>query len=224
MENIKDLPLMERPREKLLHLGPQSLNNAELFAILLNSGTHKISLMQICEDLVNMIENFPERLAAMSITDLRRINGIGEIKAIVLSAAIELAKRIAQVGPISLENDDQVAAFLAPYLPRQESAGYYLVLLNNRNELLATQEFPILENNTPSIKLLIQAALAAGAAEVILCRQSFQLETDYFNKEKAFIIQFDAAATMMNLNMRGLLELELPRIRKCIPSPDNLPE
>jgi len=56
----------------------------------------------------------------------------------------------------------------------------------------------------------------------LVCRQPFQLERDYMNKEKAFIIQFDAAATMMGMNLRGLLELEMPRIKQCEPAMDKL--
>lgn len=210
MDTIKDWPLMERPREKLLHLGPAALSNAELVAILIGSGTQKIPLMTICGLLIEAIDDQPGRLAKMTIGELCEVRGIGQIKAIVIAAAIELGKRAAQQTdqPLKLETIDQVAAFLSPYLPGQESAGYYLVMCNNRKELLATQEIAISNDRPPSVKLIIKAALAAGAAEILLCRTTFELSNQYLNEESAFIIQLEAAACMMNMGMRGLVIME----------------
>jgi DNA repair protein RadC len=212
MGTIKDLPLMERPREKLLHSGARSLSNAELVAILLGSGTQKIPLMTICDALITAADNQVDQLAAMGIDQLKTIRGIGEFKAILLVAAFELGKRaLDQTGqPLLLETFDQVAAFLGPFLPRQVSAGYFLVMLNCRKELLATQEFDIRENEPPCIQTIIRSALAAGAHELVICRAPFELSPNYLNREKAFIIQLDAAASMLNMGMRGLLVLDGP--------------
>ena len=201
---------MERPREKLLHSGPAALSNTELIAILLGSGTQKIPLMAICDQLIGVIDNQANRLVEMTIERLCEIKGIGQVKAIILAAAIELGKRaVDQSGqPLLLETFDQVSAFLSPYLPRQESAGYFLVTCNNRKELLATQEIAFGNDGPPSVQLIIKAALAAGAAEIILCRAAFELSNKYLNEESAFIIQLEAAACMMNMGMRGLVIME----------------
>jgi DNA repair protein RadC len=212
METIKDLPLMERPREKLLHHGPIALSNAELIAILLGSGTRKTPLMSICNCLVNTIQDQPQKLADIDIGQLCEIKGIGQVKAIIIAAAIELGKRAnaGNIQAVLLETFDQVATFLSPYLPGQESAGYFLVMCNNRKELLATQEFPLDNHNPPSVKSIIQISVSAGAAEIILCRSQFNFDDDFLNSEKAFISQLDAAAAMMNVGMRGLVIVDAP--------------
>jgi DNA repair protein RadC len=210
METIKDLPLLERPREKLLHFGPEALSNVELIAILLGSGNNKMPVMRIGEQLIGAIDNQPDRLAGITFEQLQEIKGIGEVKAILLAAAVELGKRVvcAHGRPLLLETVDQVAAFLSPYLARQESAGYYLVMCNKRKELLATQEFTIAEGVPPPVNSIMQAALSAGAADVKLCRQSFDLPQSYIDKENAFASQLDAAAGMMGMAWRGILVLD----------------
>jgi len=206
MELIKDMPLMQRPREKLQHFGAAALSNKELIAILLGSGSYHSPLTRICDELIVAMDNRPDRLAAMGIEQLCTIKGIGEVKAIMLAAAVELGKRsVCPFGnPLLLPTFDEVAAFLSPYLARQESAGYFLVMCNNHKELLATQEFAIDAYVPPGINAIIRAALAAGAADIVLCRSPFDLPDHYLDKEKAMIIQLDAAASMLNMNMRGL--------------------
>ena len=210
METMKNLPLMQRPREKLLHFGPAALSNKELIAILLGTGSYQAPLTSICDELIAAMDNRPQRLATMGIEQFCKIKGIGEVKAIILVAAMELGKRsVCIVGqPLALATFDQVAAFLSPYLPRQESAGYFLVMCNNHKELLATQEFAIDEYVPPRVNTIIRAALAAGAADIVLCRSPFDLPDHYLDKEKAMIIQLDAVASMVNMNMRGLFVVD----------------
>lgn len=207
METIKDLPLMQRPREKLLHFGPSALSNAELMAILLGSGNSKMSVVQICNELVAAIDDQPDKLTAMTIGKLCAIKGIGEIKAIVLTAALELGKRALSVtqSPLLLNDEAAVLQLLKPYFANQESAGYFLVMINNRQELLATTEYVIDKKKLPEVKHLIKKALETGASEIVLCRPGCKLPSKYLNEEKALVIQLDAAASMMNIRWRGLL-------------------
>ncbi len=151
----------------------------------------------------------------MTIEQLCEVKGIGQIKAIAIAAAIELGKRAAQQTdqPFKLKTIDQVAAFLSPYLPGQEIAGYYLVMCNYRKELLATQEFAIGDDAPPSVPLLLKQHWLR-VAEITLCRGPFELSAKYLNQESAFIIQLEAAACMMGMGMRGLLIIENDSNRK----------
>jgi len=105
----------------------------------------------------------PSKLASMPIEQLCRIKGIGEVKAATLAAALELGKRAVAPDnqPMPLATDDQVSAFLMPYLLRQEKPGYFLVMLNNRKELLATQEFSIRKSRPPVLSAWPQLFLPA---------------------------------------------------------------
>ena len=73
---------------------------------------------------------------------------------------------------------------------------------------MATQELVIDEFIPPRVNTIIRAALAAGATDIVLCRSTFDLPDHYPDEEKAMIIQLDAVASMVNINMRGLFDLD----------------
>ena len=103
---MKELPISERPYEKLELYGPDVLSNAELLAIIIKSGTkneNSISIAQRVLQLNNSIDKEDLRfLWDVSIEEFTKINGIGKVKAIQLKAIGELTKRISK--PINRKN------------------------------------------------------------------------------------------------------------------------
>ncbi len=89
---IKDLPSSERPRERLKSMGVSSLTDKEILAILLKTGTKKQNVEEVAIALLK--EYSLEQFSHLRISDLQRIKGIGEVKAIEVLASIELGKRI----------------------------------------------------------------------------------------------------------------------------------
>ena len=83
----------DRPREKLLEKGRSSLSEAELIAILIGSGTKKLSAVDLAKVILKEVGNDLNALARLSIQDLQRFNGIGEAKAISIVAALEIGRR-----------------------------------------------------------------------------------------------------------------------------------
>ena len=93
---MKQLPESERPYEKFLKYGEQSLSDAELLAIILKCGTKKETSLEIARKILNGHHNNLLNLYACSFQDLTDFSGIGTVKAIQLKAVAELSKRIAQ--------------------------------------------------------------------------------------------------------------------------------
>jgi DNA repair protein RadC len=206
LKNIKKLSVADRPREKLIQLGPAGLSNTELIAIILGSGTKALPLVIICQSLVDYIGNNVSNMADMKIEQISKVKGIGEVKAVTLLAAIELGKRsLRQASPLSLKDDTAVETLISAYLNAEHIAQYHLVLMNNRHELLATSELETEQGKLPDLKAMIKLSLDAGAAEIMLCRNDIKLTARFCDQEKAFIIQLDAAASMLKIKMRGLL-------------------
>jgi len=87
---IRDLPIDERPRERLLEYGPTELSNSDLLAILLGSGTRGMNAIQLARQL---LREGVETLARQDVADLAKIKGIGPAKATRLAAAFELSQR-----------------------------------------------------------------------------------------------------------------------------------
>ena len=93
MNKVKDLPIDDRPREKLLLRGPQNLTDAELIAILLRTGTKGKSVIAIAQEIITAEKNLAQ-LASKSSADLIKNSGIGKDKAATLLAAFEISRRI----------------------------------------------------------------------------------------------------------------------------------
>ena len=206
IKNVKDLPLLDRPRERLLRDGAATLSNMELIAVLLGSGSQAVPLMTICIELIATVNNDAEKLGNLTLQQLEQIKGIGKFKAMTLIAAFELGRRSMKPGaPLSLKEDETVRLFISSYFFDPTILQYHLVLMNHRQELLATSEILVEDGQPPTLKPIIKICLEAGAAAIIICRNEVELTEKYKNKEKAFVIQLDAAAAMLKIKMRGLL-------------------
>ena len=96
MYKIKEMPSYERPREKLLNNGVESLTNLELVALLLRSGNNKQSVFDLSKSVLELIESIQD-LKLININTLMKLPGIKVAKATTLIAAIELGKRLEKV-------------------------------------------------------------------------------------------------------------------------------
>lgn len=93
MVKIKDLPEDQRPREKLLKFGPESLSDEELIAILIGHGLKGKSALNMAEELLAEHKNL-KGLAGKRLDEFMKIKGIKEAKIIKIAVAFEIAKRI----------------------------------------------------------------------------------------------------------------------------------
>ena len=136
---IKDIPIYERPRERLALLGSENLSDIELLSILLKTGTKGANVSVVALNLLKSIESI-ENLKNIKKESLEKIEGIGFVKAVELLAAIELGKRIylntKRKDKIIYNNskiiyDDNKYLF---YGKNQEC--FYALYLNSKNELI----------------------------------------------------------------------------------------
>ena len=91
--SIKDWALEDRPREKLIAKGLQSLSDAELIAILIGSGNREETAVELSKRILKRAENNLNILGKLNLNDLQKFKGIGEAKAITIVAALELGRR-----------------------------------------------------------------------------------------------------------------------------------
>lgn len=95
MTKIKDIPVQERPMERLLQYGVESISNEELLAILLRTGSKKQSAKELATTILSKIKQVSQ-LQEMRYEEFLNIEGIGKSKALILMSAIELGKRMQQ--------------------------------------------------------------------------------------------------------------------------------
>lgn len=140
---IKELPLEDRPREKMLMHGPSVLSNSELLAILIRTGTREKSALKIARELA--ADELKLRTLAMAKhpQDLSSVKGLGPVKAVTILAALELGRRIAYADAIArdvIETPDDIAAIFMPRLRYEKNEHFMLVLLNTKNKVIGMEQ------------------------------------------------------------------------------------
>lgn len=93
---VKELPDSEKPYEKFLKSGAESLSDAELLAVIIRSGTHGRRSIEVSQDFLNREQRSLLNLYEVSFEDMLKIHGIGRVKAIQLKCIAELSKRISE--------------------------------------------------------------------------------------------------------------------------------
>lgn len=173
MASVKDLPTDERPREKLLTLGAQSLSNMELVAILLHSGTRQKSVFTVAQELLSQYKENGLASAIHTPNDLKKIDGIGPAKAATLLAAIELGLRLAQK-PSSprfiIKTPADAAAYVMPKLRYAQKEHFAIILLDTKNHVMACPDISIGSLNASIVhpREVFRCAISYGAASIIL--------------------------------------------------------
>ena len=142
IKTIKEIPLNDRPREKMAANGAAVLTDAELIAILLRTGTAEKSAIDIASEMT-ADGGLYKRLAGITrLNELTNIKGLGQAKAATVLAALEIGRRIASAKPIEkihLSCPQDVADFLMPRLRYAAKEQFVVVLLNNKNKVIGTE-------------------------------------------------------------------------------------
>ncbi len=139
---ITDWPEAERPRERLLRLGPRAVSDAELLAVLLRSGIAGRNALDLGRDLLCRFGNLAALFAA-GVDRLGAVPGVGKVRALQLQAALELTRRALgeeiQAG-LSLTSPGSVRDFLPLTLLRQDKEVFLAIFLDAQHRVLVTEE------------------------------------------------------------------------------------
>ena len=137
--SIKNWAEDDRPREKLLNKGASVLSDAELLAIMIGSGSRNESAVQLCRKILKASHDNLNELARLSIDELCKFKGIGEAKAITISAALELGNRrkTNEVRErIRITQSRDLFELFEPILLDLKHEEFWVALLNGANKVL----------------------------------------------------------------------------------------
>lgn len=151
---IRDLPLSERPRERLRSYGANSLSNVELLAILLRTGLEGESVLSLATRLVSRFKGLPG-LARATFSELCDERGISEAKASQILAALELGRRLVSLQPEALPvitSPKDVANLLMGEMSFLEQEHLRVLLLNTKNHVMGVSEIYVGNVNTAVIR------------------------------------------------------------------------
>ena len=163
----------DRPREKLLLKGRNSLTDAELLAILIGTGSRNETAVDLAKRILKEASHDLNRLARMSVKDLCRIKGIGEAKAITILAAIELSRRRNESESrleVPLNSSKATYAYMRPALLDLPVEQFWIILLNQ--SLRPIRKIKICEGGIShvvvDVRVLFKEALSELATSIVL--------------------------------------------------------
>jgi DNA repair protein RadC len=170
---VKDLPLDDRPREKLLLRGAQNLSDTELIAILLRTGKKGKSVLEIAREIIKNDGNLA-MLATRTVDSLKKVDGIGNDKAATLAAAFELSRRILSqskwFSQQKITSPQDIANIFIPILRDEVKEKFIVVCLNSANKIIK-QEIISVGNLNASVvhpREIFKVAIDNSSASIIL--------------------------------------------------------
>ena len=171
---IKQWAVEDRPREKYLTKGLQSLTNAELIAILIGSGSRNESAVDLAKRILSSANNDLHKLGKQTVAQLKPQKGIGEAKAITIIAALELGRRRKVSDIVNKERvtTSQDAATIAQSiigdLPHEE---FWVFLLNRSQKIISKHKIGQggVSGTTVDIRIIMKLTIDKLASSIILC-------------------------------------------------------
>ena len=164
----------DRPREKLMRLGPEALSNAELMAILIGSGTPEESAVDLMKRALNDCNNNLNTLGKRSISQLMEYKGVGPAKAVTIMAACELGKRRqmekAEVRP-KLDSAEAIYQYMHPKMQDLDVEEAWALLMNQNFNLLKAVRLSHggISETAVDVRIILKEALLANATIVAIC-------------------------------------------------------
>lgn len=171
---ITDWAVADRPRERLIRNGTASLSDAELLAILISSGTKDKSALDLGRELLGTVNNNLNALGKLTIADLKKLNGIGDARAVTIAAALELGRRrkLAEMPDvIQIKCSKDVADIFQPLLSDLAHEEFWILFLNRSNKVIDRMKLSQggISGTVTDVRLVMKKAIEYLASGIIVC-------------------------------------------------------
>lgn len=168
---IRDVPPHDRPRERMIANGPQSLSTHELLAILLRTGTKEESVLQLSNRILNEFEGL-RLLKDASLEEITSIHGIGRAKAIQLMAAVEIGRRIGRLkyeDRFMIRSPEDAANYMMEEMRFLSQEHFVCLYLNTKNQVMHKQTLFIGSLNASIVhpREVFKEAFRRSAASIV---------------------------------------------------------
>ncbi len=171
---MKDIPATERPQEKLLYSGPESLTTSELLALIIRTGNQGKSAVQLAEEVISYSYSEAGNLRNIDVQELKEVEGIGVSKACSIVASMELAKRINSESTLTvrpvIRHPETAAALLMEEMRHLKQERLVALLLNVKCELESKEIISIGQLSSAAIhpRDVFRPAIRKSAAAILL--------------------------------------------------------
>ena len=171
--SIKNWALDDRPREKLINKGAAALSDSELIAILINNGHKDKSAVELAKEVMKLGNNNLSELGKLSIATLQKVKGIGEAKAISITAALEIGRRRQASTALEktvIKTSNDIAEYLRAIQKDFAYEVFSVLFLNSANRI---KHFEIISKGgiTSTVvdpRIILKKALEVDAVSLIL--------------------------------------------------------
>jgi DNA repair protein RadC len=170
---IKSWAEEDRPREKLLTKGKQSLSDAELLAILLGSGSRDETAVGLAQRILQSVDNDLNELGRRSVAELTKFKGMGEAKSITVVAALELGRR-RQLTDVKerpqIRSSRDAWQLIAPILMDLSHEEFWILLLNRASRVIGREQISLggVAGTVVDAKIVFRKAIESMASSLIL--------------------------------------------------------
>lgn len=168
---IKDWSLDERPRERVMQLGVESVSSAELLAILIGSGTPEVTSVDLMRKVLVDNDDSLRSLGTMTRQELEKYNGIGPAKAVTIQAAMELGKRLLRESRDrkTFTNAREMYDYFRSRMMDLNQEECHVILLDVKCKLIAHRVISRggISESVVDIRLILRQALLAGAVAIV---------------------------------------------------------
>jgi len=164
----------DRPREKLALKGASALSDAELIAILIGSGSRNETAVSLSKRILASVGNNLNALGKLSLKQLVGFKGIGEAKAVAISAAMELGRRrrSSSVSELSkIVSSQSVFEIMQPVIGELQHEEFWIIYLNNANKVVNKSQLSKggITGTVVDVRLAFKLAFKCNATGMILC-------------------------------------------------------
>ena len=200
---IKDWPEDERPREKLMELGPERLSESELLAILLRTGSKNQTAVALAKTIITRYDGLHE-LSSMNYREFFRLKGIGPVKAVTLIAAFEIARRIASLPvkqKLKVTDPEVVFRRYEPRLSHLKKEVFMILILNSANSLIRDIQISegILNSSLVHPREVFQCAILESAASIVLLHNHPSGEAEPSQEDKIITRRMIEAGKLLDI-------------------------
>lgn len=169
---VKEMPIDEKPREKAIRYGIESLSNRELMAILLRNGYAGVSVLELSDHVLQKANGIAN-LSSMQLSELMEIKGISKVKALELMACFELSKRVSSqvlFSTLQISNPSCVAEYMNKKIGNKQQEHFVVLFLDTKHHLIKEETIFIgsLNNSVIHAREIFKAAIANSSAKIML--------------------------------------------------------
>ncbi len=202
---IKDLPMQERPRERLARCGEKALSTTELLAIILGSGVGGESALAMAGRLLSTYDGLPG-LARASFSELRAERGLGDAKTAQLKAALELGRRLLLATPeerLIIHSPSDVAQLLMAEMAHLDQEEFRVLYLDTRNRLLGSDMVYVGSLNASHIRVaeIFRDAIKRNCAAVVVAHNHPSGDPSPSHEDVEVTRQLIAAGNLLSIEL-----------------------